>query len=166
MATAPSPPTAALSCPSSPRGLYFRPRTPTQFHNEGIRPPLQRGQSGAHCPVPIFFVLVVHRPPRPASDSSSAVSKADQFVSVPSSSRRLGWRYMYRRCSGRRACCTTSARAFRKPRRIRAAEWREGTATDRARAVRPVHQARDPLYRSAYLRTWIQRAHLRGVPGP
>lgn len=34
--------------------LYFRPRTPTQFRNEGIRP---RGQQelDAHCPVPVYF---------------------------------------------------------------------------------------------------------------
>ncbi|HSH81894.1 MAG TPA: DarT ssDNA thymidine ADP-ribosyltransferase family protein [Herpetosiphonaceae bacterium] len=34
--------------------LYFRPRTPTQYRNEGIRPVGQR-QLGAHCPVPVFF---------------------------------------------------------------------------------------------------------------
>jgi hypothetical protein len=34
--------------------LYFRPRTPTQFRNEGIRPYGQRWQ-GAHCPVPVFL---------------------------------------------------------------------------------------------------------------
>jgi hypothetical protein len=34
--------------------LYFRPKTPTQFRNEGIRPATQR-ELGAHCPVPIFF---------------------------------------------------------------------------------------------------------------
>ncbi len=34
--------------------LYFRPRTPTQFRNEGIRP---RGQQelDAHCPMPVYF---------------------------------------------------------------------------------------------------------------
>jgi hypothetical protein len=34
--------------------LYFRPRTPTQFRNEGIRPPSLRWH-GAHCPVPVFL---------------------------------------------------------------------------------------------------------------
>lgn len=34
---------------------YFRPQTPTQFQNEGIRPRNQRELGGAHCPVPIFF---------------------------------------------------------------------------------------------------------------
>lgn len=35
--------------------FYFRPRTPTQYNNEGIRPRDQRELGGAHCPVPIFF---------------------------------------------------------------------------------------------------------------
>jgi hypothetical protein len=35
--------------------LYFRPRTPTQYYNEGIRPLAERGLDGAHCPVPVFF---------------------------------------------------------------------------------------------------------------
>ena len=35
--------------------LYFRPQTPTQFRNEGIRPINQRELGGAHCPVPIYF---------------------------------------------------------------------------------------------------------------
>lgn len=34
--------------------LYFRPRTPTQFNNEGIRPIGQR-KLGAHCPMPVYF---------------------------------------------------------------------------------------------------------------
>jgi hypothetical protein len=35
--------------------LYFRPRTPTQYRNEGIRPIQQRELEGAHCPMPIYF---------------------------------------------------------------------------------------------------------------
>jgi ssDNA thymidine ADP-ribosyltransferase, DarT len=40
--------------------LYFRPRTPTQYQNEGIRPIQQRYCPDsrfppAHCPVPVFF---------------------------------------------------------------------------------------------------------------
>lgn len=37
--------------------LYFRPRTPTQFHNEGIRPPAERTFHSAHCPVPVFLAF-------------------------------------------------------------------------------------------------------------
>jgi hypothetical protein len=36
--------------------LYFRPRTPTQYQNEGFRPLGQR-KLGAHCPVPIVFLF-------------------------------------------------------------------------------------------------------------
>ena len=36
--------------------LYFRPRTPTQYRNEGIRP-INCRQLGAHCPVPAFFLF-------------------------------------------------------------------------------------------------------------
>jgi hypothetical protein len=35
--------------------MYFRPRTPTQFHNEGIRPRARRTQLNAHCAMPVFF---------------------------------------------------------------------------------------------------------------
>ena len=37
--------------------FYFRPRTPTQYHNEGCRPTDQRSYLNAHCPVPIFFLF-------------------------------------------------------------------------------------------------------------
>lgn len=36
--------------------FYFRPRTPTQFNNEGFRPEDQR-RLASHCPVPIFFIF-------------------------------------------------------------------------------------------------------------
>lgn len=36
--------------------LYFRPLTPTQYHNEGIRPSASR-QLGAHCPIPVFLLF-------------------------------------------------------------------------------------------------------------
>ena len=36
--------------------LYFRPRTPTQYRNEGFRPPDQR-EFGAHCPMPVYFLF-------------------------------------------------------------------------------------------------------------
>jgi len=37
--------------------LYFRPRTPTQFRNEGIRPKKDRTLGGAHCPIPVFLLF-------------------------------------------------------------------------------------------------------------
>ena len=36
--------------------LYFRPRTPTQFANEGIRPS-RMIRYGAHMPVPVYFLF-------------------------------------------------------------------------------------------------------------
>ena len=36
--------------------LYFRPKTPTQYSNEGIRP-RQAFVHGAHCPVPVFLLF-------------------------------------------------------------------------------------------------------------
>lgn len=38
--------------------LYFRPCTPTQFHNEGYKPEaIRKSEINASCPVPIFFCL-------------------------------------------------------------------------------------------------------------
>lgn len=36
--------------------LYFRPRTPTQYRNEGIRPKAEVWND-AHCPVPVFLLF-------------------------------------------------------------------------------------------------------------
>jgi len=36
--------------------FYFRPRTPTQYRNEGLRPIAER-KIEAHCPVPVFFLI-------------------------------------------------------------------------------------------------------------
>lgn len=51
--------------------LYFRPKTPTQFRNEGFRPIDRRWQS-AHCPVPIYFLF----------DSRSVLSRADSLFTA------------------------------------------------------------------------------------
>lgn len=38
--------------------LYMRPKTPTQYHNEGYKPEHIRDKNvNANCPVPIFFIL-------------------------------------------------------------------------------------------------------------
>ena len=46
--------------------LYFRPKTPTQYHNEGFRPYGQLSL-GSHCPVPVYLIF----------DSLSILSRAD-----------------------------------------------------------------------------------------
>lgn len=37
--------------------MYFRPRTPTHWWVEGIRPPARRHESGAHIGVPVFLLF-------------------------------------------------------------------------------------------------------------
>ena len=39
--------------------LYFRPRTPMQWHIEGIRPRGRLTSLKAHCPVPVFLLCYV-----------------------------------------------------------------------------------------------------------
>jgi hypothetical protein len=72
--------------------LYFRPRTPTQYDNEGIRPVNQRKLS-AHCPVPVFFcfdaLTVLTLDSTEFSDGNMGSSRAshdstrDFFLSIP-----------------------------------------------------------------------------------
>lgn len=37
--------------------LYFRPKTPTQFNNEGFQTQRQRSSYNADCPIPVFFLF-------------------------------------------------------------------------------------------------------------
>ncbi|MCL9638308.1 DUF4433 domain-containing protein [Bacillus zanthoxyli] len=37
--------------------FYFRPKTPTQYNNEGVRSSNQITELKAHCPVPVFFLF-------------------------------------------------------------------------------------------------------------
>ena len=57
--------------------FYFRPRTPTQYRNEGFRPPKQQ-RLGSHCPVPIYFVFnalsVLSRSDSKFTDGNAAAS--------------------------------------------------------------------------------------------
>jgi hypothetical protein len=51
--------------------LYFRPQTPTQYRNEGIRPRNMR-ELESHCPVPVFFLF----------DSVDVLTRADSLFSA------------------------------------------------------------------------------------
>lgn len=71
--------------------LYFRPRTPTQYRNEGFRPVGQR-EMNAHCPVPVSFIFdaesILTRPPTLFSDGNLATgvepgNTAEYFQSLP-----------------------------------------------------------------------------------
>jgi hypothetical protein len=59
--------------------LYFRPRTPTQFRNEGIRPRNLRPMD-AHCPVPVFLLF----------DSAEILTRRETLFSGQSLARRGG----------------------------------------------------------------------------
>lgn len=50
--------------------LYFRPKTPTQYTNEGVRPQSEQ-RLKSHCPVPIFFLF----------DSKAILTKDDSKFS-------------------------------------------------------------------------------------
>lgn len=73
--------------------LYFRPRTPTQYSNEGIRPLNRRELGGAHCPIPIHFcfdaLTVLAREDTEFSNgnmgsaSSSHSLERDFFLQIP-----------------------------------------------------------------------------------
>ncbi len=72
--------------------LYFRPKTPTQFRNEGMRPRGKR-ELGAHCPLPVFFCFdalkVLSDDRTEFSDGNMASQRArrsaerDFFLSIP-----------------------------------------------------------------------------------
>jgi hypothetical protein len=73
--------------------LYFRPRTPTQYCNEGIRPINQRKLGGAHCPIPVYFcfdaLTVLGRDDTEFSNGNMGStyvchsSERDFFLSIP-----------------------------------------------------------------------------------
>ncbi len=73
--------------------LYFRPRTPTQWHCEGIRPPAGITTHNAHCPVPVFFLYdlvdLLNEPSTMFSDgnmgsgSTRFSNTAELFDSIP-----------------------------------------------------------------------------------
>jgi hypothetical protein len=59
--------------------LYFRPRTPTQYHSEGFRPS-DRRELGSHCPVPVVMLFdaldILTREDTQFSDGNLAARKA------------------------------------------------------------------------------------------
>lgn len=75
--------------------FYFRPRTPTQYLNEGIRPKISV-ESDAHCPIPVYFLFdsveVLAMEPTKFSDGNLAspftdlLSSVDEFKRLPFSS--------------------------------------------------------------------------------
>ena len=50
--------------------LYFRPKAPTQYNNEGFRPVSKRARN-SHCPVPIYLIF----------DAAAVLSRSDSHFS-------------------------------------------------------------------------------------
>ncbi|ADG07858.1 DarT ssDNA thymidine ADP-ribosyltransferase family protein [Kyrpidia tusciae] len=77
--------------------FYFRPKTPTQYRNEGFLPPDER-YLRAHCPVPIFFlfdaVSLLSLPECAFSDITLASPNATTFTHVEDF-KRLKFDYIY-----------------------------------------------------------------------
>lgn len=57
--------------------FYFRPKTPTLYRNEGLRPVARRPLGGAHCPSPIYLLF----------DIDSLICRADSLFSFGSLAR-------------------------------------------------------------------------------
>lgn len=77
--------------------FYFRPKTPTQYRNEGFLPPAQR-YLHAHCPVPVFFlfdaVSLLSLPESEFSDMTLASPYATTFTD-PETFTQLRFDYIY-----------------------------------------------------------------------
>ena len=77
--------------------FYFRPKTPTQYHNEGIRCTSTLSGLNAHCPIPVFFLfdsanMLALKESRfsygslAASSSTSTYNTPEEFSNMPFSS--------------------------------------------------------------------------------
>lgn len=81
--------------------LYFRPKTPTQFHTEGIQSQQTLAKSpfpGAHCPVIVFFLFdaedVLTRESCEFSDGNLGSPQANRY-STAAELRELPWKKIY-----------------------------------------------------------------------
>ena len=78
---------------------YFGAKTPTQFHNEGIKPP-SRIKNNAHCPVPVFllfdFVKLLSKDDVEFSGGNIAASGADIYNTIEQLGS-LEFNYIYNR---------------------------------------------------------------------
>jgi hypothetical protein len=82
--------------------LYFRPKTPTQYHMEGIHSRQTLAQSkfpDAHCPVPVFFLFdlpeVLALPESLFSDRTLAAHGGYQLFKSPQELQNLPWKEIY-----------------------------------------------------------------------
>ncbi|WP_143463654.1 DarT ssDNA thymidine ADP-ribosyltransferase family protein [Levilactobacillus enshiensis] len=81
--------------------FYFRPRTPTQFYNEGFQTSYSREQRKltANCPVPVFLLFslpeLLNLPDTRFSDRTLARNENVELMSSPEEFSQLPFRYIY-----------------------------------------------------------------------
>lgn len=79
--------------------LYFRPRTPTQFRNEGFQTRQEQGTLQANCPVPVFFLFdlnpLLERPQTSFTDRSLALHQRVARYSTPEEFSQLPFEKIY-----------------------------------------------------------------------
>lgn len=100
--------------------LYFRPKTPTQYHAEGIYSKTELSKSkypDAHCPVPVFFLFnaveVLSRDDCWFSDGNLG-SPASQVFSTAAELEQLPWTKIYHTGRYNRQSLEESDIAFRR----------------------------------------------------
>lgn len=78
--------------------LYFRPRNPTQYRNEGVRTKSQQWAE-SHCPVPIFFLFdskaILTRSDSKFSDGNLAVTGVQGLYSTANDLSSFDFRKIY-----------------------------------------------------------------------
>ena len=79
--------------------LYFRPRTPTQYNNEGFRSKSNLGSLQAHCPFPVFFLFdleeTLQKPNCYFTKSSLAKSGEHELLQTPQQFSELPFSKIY-----------------------------------------------------------------------
>lgn len=79
--------------------LYFRPRTPTQFYNEGFQVKSKRQKLHADCPIPVFFVFklpeLLSQPGVQFTDRSLALNEDVPRYHTPQEFRKLPFEDIY-----------------------------------------------------------------------
>lgn len=79
--------------------LYFRPRTPTQFYNEGFQVKRKQQALHANCPVPVFFIFklpeLLARPDVQFTDRSLALKQVVPRYHTPLEFSQLPFEDIY-----------------------------------------------------------------------
>lgn len=81
--------------------MYFRPKSPTQYHNEGFKTKqqLRLSQLDAQCPIPVFLFFdiekILNHPETQFSAKSLASNKDVQLYNTPEEFRELPFEKIY-----------------------------------------------------------------------